>query len=102
MGRKRFEKTRSRMVYHAILGLGDFPQQASRWQLLAKGTLLARNQVLFVLLALVFHLLPDSMSLKGEYHIGCSFKKTNAFSPTYTFNKLETYKCIHPLRTGKV
>jgi len=41
MGRKRFEKTRSRMVYHAILGLGDFPQQASRWQLLAKGTLLA-------------------------------------------------------------
>ena len=38
---KRFEKTRSRMVYHAILGLGDFPQQASRWQLLAKGTLLA-------------------------------------------------------------
>ena len=40
-GRKRFEKTRSRMVYHAILGLGDFPQQASRWQLLAKETLLA-------------------------------------------------------------
>jgi hypothetical protein len=37
----RFEKTRSRMVYHATLGLGDFPQQASRWQLLAKGTLLA-------------------------------------------------------------
>jgi hypothetical protein len=41
MGRKRFEKTRSRMVYHAILGLGVFPQQASRWQLLANGTLLA-------------------------------------------------------------
>ena len=38
---ERFEKTRSRMVYHAILGLGVFPQQASRWQLLANGTLLA-------------------------------------------------------------
>ena len=41
---KRFEKTRSRMVYHAILGLGDLPQQASRWQLLAIGTLLADYQ----------------------------------------------------------
>ena len=38
---KRFEKTRSRMVYHAIWGLGDSPQQASQWQLLAIGTLLA-------------------------------------------------------------
>ncbi len=26
-GRKRFEKTRSRMVYHAFLGLGVYPNK---------------------------------------------------------------------------
>ena len=40
---KRFEKTRSRRIYPAIWGLGDSPQQASRWQLLATGALLALN-----------------------------------------------------------
>ena len=38
---KRFEKTRSRRIYPAICGLRDSPQQASRWQLLAIGALLA-------------------------------------------------------------
>ena len=38
---KHFEKKRSRRIYPAIWGLGDSPQQASRWQLLAIGALLA-------------------------------------------------------------